>query len=179
MDTECAYYVLLTSISNHGTGELGTCLADVWGFKVTICREPGPITDYSRRLPSKRARAMYRVHPLRSSPKGTALSGISLPSVKTWMLASERDGQETEASHTQTRGTEEPCLLNCSVLLRAASSHSSFWMTLRGSTTKGVMGLLPYSDSVLVLSVTTVREKSAEADKGELLLRLAPREPCF
>lgn len=50
-----------------------------------IFRLPSSVTDYSRRPPSNRARAMYKVHPLRSSPKGTALSGIWLPSVKTWM----------------------------------------------------------------------------------------------
>lgn len=51
---------------------------------------------------------------------------------------------------------------------------------MRDSIITGVIGRLPYSDNVLVLSVTIVRvENSAVADKDEPLLRLPPREACF
>lgn len=76
--------MLLASISDHGSGELGARLTDVCRSRLSKAHQLYRLAqDCSRRLPSKRARAMYTVHPLRSSPKGTALSGIRFPSVRT------------------------------------------------------------------------------------------------
>ena len=128
LNTRGTYYVLFTGISNDGSGELGTRFTDVYRIMALSL----PATKTSHRLLTKSA-----LQKSAGDVRGISIAIFPERNSIVWNLVTlgqdldigirhEFEITDIELSHTQTRGTGEPCLLKCSVLLRAATSHSSF-----------------------------------------------------